>query len=132
MISNPATFFISGSEYRSFTYEGGAKLFHWSPYESGLSTSMESNVMFFANNVDHARDILRRMFQFWIACNEMYIANKTKDDDRHGLTSNAAKEVKVLRRYLESMDKMKFSEAPTNQFFKVSWASNDGLSVYDK
>lgn len=140
MIANPATFFISGSEYKSFTYEGGAKLFHWSPYASGLSTSMESNVMFFANDVDHARDVLGRLFEFWIDCNDLYIAHGRESDkkrriavnDYHGFVSAKEAETRVLRRYLTVLDVMKFDEVPTNQFFKVSWASNDDLNVYEK
>lgn len=140
MIANPATFFTSSSEYRSFTYEGGAKLFHWSPYGSGLSTSMESNVMFFANDVDHARDVLRRLLEFWIECNDLYIAHEQESDkkrrvavnDYHGFVSAKEAETRVLRRYLTVLDKMKFNEVPTNQFYKVSWASNDDLNVYEK
>ena len=79
MISNPVTFFINDEETRSFTYEGGSRLFHWSPYESGLSESMESNVVFFANGEDHARDVLRRMFGFWVERNDLY-RNSTRDN----------------------------------------------------
>jgi hypothetical protein len=123
MIGNPARFFINGSETRSFTYEGGSTLFHWSPYESGLSTSMESNVVFFANSEDHARDVLRRLFEFWVECNETYI--KTTED-----RFNSA-ETEALRHYLTIMDQMKISPAPVNQFYEVGWADNDTLSVYE-
>lgn len=140
MISNPATFFTSGSDCKSFTYEGGAKLFHWSPYTSGLSTSMESNVMFFANDIDHARDVLRRLLEFWIACNDLYVASqrvvekkrRIAVNDYHGFIATKTAETNVLKRYLTVLDKMKFTEVPTNQFFKVSWASNDDLNVYEK
>lgn len=140
MISNPATFFISGNDYKSFTYEGGAKLFHWSPYTSGLSTSMESNVMFFANDVGHARDVLRRLLEFWIMCNDLYVVSQQATEkkrrvavnDYHGFVSAKEAETRVLRRYLTVLDVMKFDEVPTNQFFKVSWASNDDLNVYEK
>lgn len=132
IVSNPATFFINGQDARSFTYEGGAMLFHWSPYASGLSTSMESNVIFFANDVDHARDVLRRLFEFWIKCNTKYVKYKHNQNDRHGLAANAESEIKVLNHYLANMGQMVISEVPTNQFYKVSWASNDGLDVYDK
>lgn len=132
MISNPATFFIDGFKTQCFTYEGGAKLFNWSPYDSGLSTSMESNVIFFANDAEHARDILRRLFEFWIRCNEKYVKHKSKEDDRHGVIDRAKTEISVLSRYMENIDKMVVREAPTNQLFKVAWASNDGLCVYEK
>lgn len=130
MISNPARFFISGSDEREFTYEGGTKLFHWSPYESGMSRSMESNVIFFANDIDHARDVLLRLFQFWLNCNDEYIRNKQREDDRHGLAANRETESETLRYFIQNLEKMAISAAPTNQFFKVGWACNDDLSVY--
>jgi len=131
MISNPATFFTNGSDQRQFTYEGGAKPFHWSPYNSGLSKSMECNVVFFANDIDHARDVLRRLFEFWIECNESYLKSKrdSKRDD-HGLINSRRMEITTLRHYLAHFDDMTISEAPTNQFYKVGWASNDDLGVY--
>lgn len=140
MISNPATFFIDNSNEREFTYEGGTKLFNWSPYDSGLSKSMESNVVFFANDVDHARDILRRLFQFWVECNDLYLQSQLKSDKRkrvavndyHGLSAARAAETKTLKYYLSRIDQMVFTEAPTNQFYKVGWACNDNLNVYDR
>lgn len=140
MISNPATFFIDGSNRREFTYEGGKRLFNWSPYGSGLSKSMESNVVFFANDVDHARDILRRLFEFWVECNDLYIQSQQKSDKRkriavsdyHGLSAARAAETGALRHYLSKMDQMVFTEVPTNQFFKVGWACNDSLNVYKR
>lgn len=122
MISNPATFFVNSNDDQSFTYEGGSKLFQWSPYDSGLSSTMESNVIFFANDEDHARDVLRRMFEFWIDCNERYVGDKAHKNDRHGLAKNAQDEIKVLRRYLASTESMVINEAPTNQFYKAGWS----------
>jgi hypothetical protein len=130
-ISNPARFFVNGSDDREFTYEGGSTLFHWSPYDSGLSNSMESNVVFFADSEDHARDVLRRLFEFWIDCNERYVKSK-KAEDRHGFVSRNTAEIETLRYYLEQIDQMKITEAPTDQFFKVGWACNDNLNVYDR
>ena len=131
MISNPARFFINGSEDRQFTHEGGAKLFHWSPYESDLSNSMESNVVFFADSMDHARDVLRRMFEFWIECDELYLASKKNERyDHHGFMDARRTEITTLRFFLKNLSKMSITEAPTNQFYKVGWACNDGLNVY--
>jgi|ERR1041385_57439 hypothetical protein len=123
MISNPVTFFINDHETRSFTYEGGSKLFHWSPYESDLSKSMECNVVFFANDEDHARDVLRRMFEFWINCNNLY-RKSTRDIHSVNLT-----ETRRLKSFLREMDKMRIELAPINQFLEVGWASNDNLHV---
>lgn len=130
MISNPARFFVNGSDEREFTYEGGTKLFHWSPYESGLSKSMESNVIFFANDVDHARNVLSRLFKFWLECNEEYVRSKDTKNDYHGLAASRQTESETLCYFIENLEKMTISEAPTNQFYKVGWACNDDLSVY--
>lgn len=132
MISNPATFFINESKAKSFTYEGGTTLFNWSPYDSKLSTSMESNVIFFANDITHAHDVLLRLFEFWISCNEQYVKHKRKSGDEHGLVEHREAEIRVLRRYVENIESMTIRQAPTNQFYEVGWASNDTLSVYEK
>lgn len=124
MISNPVTFFINDNETRSFTCEGSSRLFHWSPYESGLSKSMECNVIFFANDEDHARDVLRRMFEFWIECNDLY--RESTRDDNHSV--NLA-ETRRLKSFLRKIDKMQILPAPMDQFFEVGWASNDNLHV---
>lgn len=123
MISNPARFFINGNNDRQFTYEGGSTLFHWSPNLSGLSSSMESNVIFFANDEDHARDVLRRLFEFWIEHNELYVKSILPERDRY---SSRNGEIRVLRDYLN------IERAPTNQFYQVGWACNDNLNVYER
>jgi len=125
MICNPARFFINSSEDRRFTYEGGSRLFHWSPNDSGLSETMESNVIFFADDESHARDVLRRLFEFWIECNDLY-----KKSQQDGLDARTSEESATLRYYLKNMGSMQVTLAPTNQFYQVTWAWNDTLNMY--
>jgi len=129
MISNPVRFFINGSDTRSFTYEGGSRLFHWSPYENGLSKSMECNVIFFANDEDHARDVLRRMFEFWIECNDLYLKSKHGIDNYSNLSDHRVAETERLKSYLRNIDETKVQLAPVDQLFEVGWACNDSLHV---
>ena len=129
MINNPVRFFINGSETRSFTYEGGSRLFHWSPYENGLSKSMECNIIFFANDENHAREVLRRMFEFWIECNNLYLESEHGTDNYSGLSDYRATETKRLKSYLRNIDKTKVQPAPVDQIFEVGWACNDNLHV---
>jgi hypothetical protein len=127
MISNPATFFINGNDEREFTYEGGTTLYHWSPYDSGLSISHEANIIFFANDLAHARDVLRRLFEFWITCNKMLIDN----DRNQAFSSNAAikSQNRLLDNYKSCIQEMEITLAPTNQIFMVGWACNDTIHV---
>lgn len=132
MISNPATFFVNGSKTKSFTHEGGSRLFHFSPYDNKLSTTLENNLVFFANDEEHAADIFRRLIKFAIECGEKYI--KSKEQGKKGIhdddfVERAYKQNKRFIDYLEALakGKIKFTEAPTNQFYEVGWASNDTI-----
>jgi hypothetical protein len=117
-ISNPCTWFINGHDEESFTYEGGSILYHFSPNDNGLSGTMENNVIFFANDEDHARDILRRMLEFRMQCEKKYQA-----DEKH-LSSGRSY---LAEGYLKDIDNIKFTLAPINQFYVVGWACNDTI-----
>lgn len=130
-ISNPCQWFATGGSYddiKAFTYEGGKYLYHFSPHDSGISGFdhyMACNVIFFANDEAHAKNILERMFKFHQSCNEDYMKYKGyKHDeilDRRNSNDN------YVRIILNEKDKWKVSLAPTNQFFVVGWASNDNI-----
>jgi hypothetical protein len=128
MISNPARFFISGNEERSFTYEGGSKLFHFSPYANKFSQTLENNLVFFANDHDHAIDVLKRMLEFALECKMEYLKNKigVHADE---LKDEARRSCKNFSMYLEMIEagRIKLTEAPMNQFMKVTWADNDSI-----
>lgn len=131
MISNPATFFTSGGTQKSFTYEGGSTLYHFSPNDNNLSTSMENNVIFFANDESHGLEVLLNMLQFAIDCKAEYIAKKSGSEDIHSeeFLERAKEEMKRFQMYIEAINqgKVKLTLAPTNQFYMVAWACNDTL-----
>lgn len=132
MISNPVTQYAGVGNRREFTYEGGTKLFHFSPHDNKLSETLENNVVFFANDEEHALDVLERMFTFMMECalgEEESYTNKRVAHAKEFQTSAGRRYVK-FEGYLKALKKgkLKVSEAPTNQFYKVGWASNDTLS----
>lgn len=122
MINNPASYFVDGNHTDEFSYEGGEKLFHFSPKLSGLSKSMEMNIIFFANDYTHAKEVLKRMFEFAIKCYSTDYSSMHEDiNDRRVGSKN------YYKRLLENEDKWIVIPAPTNHVMKVSWASNDTI-----
>jgi len=116
MISNPCTWFINGGETESFTYEGGTKLYHFSPYDNGLSSIMECNIIFLANDEKHALDVLKRMLKFRLTINEKYKSSNSRNSE-------------CANEYLKAIEggRAKVSLAPVNQFYQVGWAENDTI-----
>ena len=129
MISNPATFFTTGSKQESFTYEGGSTLFHFSPHDNGLSRVMDNNIIFFANDKQHALDVLRRMFEFAIKCEYKRLGIKMQGDEAKYIAPATHDRANKWAAYLKALNenKVKVKRAPTNQPFIVGWASNDTL-----
>ena len=123
MISNPAKFFINGNNQEKFTYEPDATLlWHFSPNQSGLSNSMEMNIIFFANNATDAIDIVEQMLKFAIKCEtkkyiniDNLILNKRKN------------RVENFRKLLNNKKKWIVTLAPMDQIYKVGWAGNDTI-----
>lgn len=118
-VNNPATLSIGNSKDESFTYEGGSAPYNFSPYDSGLSRTLEMNIIVFANNEEHAKDIISDLFDFMIDTQNLYEANtgSTPFYDRR----------EKLRDYLHARKKWVVKLAPMNQPYIVSWASNDTL-----
>lgn len=122
MLSNPVTVFVSGNEQKYFKYEGGEKLWHFSPRQCGLSTTMNTNVVFFADDGKHALDVLTRMFQFMIdGYSVKYKSQNIKMDERRD------RNLSYMEKILSNKDKWIITLAPTDQFYKVGWASNDTI-----
>ncbi len=119
MISNPCKFAINGNETKEFTYEGGNTLYHFSPCDSGLSKTnimifMVMKVVFFADSVKHAENILKRMLEFkleYIECHEIYKKSEW--------TSRKDEQVAKIKNLLTNQEKWICTEAPTNQFYLV-------------
>jgi hypothetical protein len=130
MISNPASFFVTGSKTEEFVYEGGTTLYHFCPGDDGLSEAMNCNVVFFANSVSHAFDVLRRMFEFAIESSMKYIVSMDMDEyDVELQLKYVESRIEMFRSYLKALDdgRVTVSAAPMNQFYKVGWAFNDRI-----
>lgn len=131
MISNPCRYFATGgnaSDQKDFTYEGGSKLYHFSPTDSGIWRGHHSmNVVFFANDLEHAKDILRRMLNFRIECGKEYLMSKGGGIHREEFENNCRERMKMAYEVIENEEKWLIVEAPMNQFYTVGWASNDTI-----
>lgn len=127
-VSNPATFNTDDTfaGYKSFTYEGGKELYNFSPHDSGLSKSMEMNIMFFADSEEHAADVLRRLFMFWLGCLKEE-AERNHSTHKHYYLGRKKYEYTQISKILLNAPKWKFNKVPVNQVFKVAWAHNDTL-----
>lgn len=122
MISNPITFFIDGSNQRSFTYEGGKHLWHFSPNQSGLMKHHAMNIIFFADDATHALDVVERICKFAIECHD------TKYDPMNEeLKDRRDRAVATFEYLLLNKKSWIITLAPMNQVYKVGWASNDTI-----
>jgi hypothetical protein len=160
MLSNPCTWFAGGGNYdsqKSFTYQtierpdfsnGATKeeleeqvlkeaqcpkyLWHFSPRTNGLSTCMEDNIVWFADDVKQAMKILRDMIEFRIQCAKKQSKYYQKDRHQAHAEEFDYREKGTIERclkYLKAMDegKLIITIAPVNQFYEVGWASNDNI-----
>lgn len=128
MISNPCTWFGGkGGSYHDrekFEYEGGSKLYHFSP-DINLHIVFDHwrpiNLIFFANDEKHAADIIERMLKFRMECMKAYEEDRGTDYSRGELTRQ------LPQLLLDNKDKWVFELAPVNQFYNVGWACNDTI-----
>jgi hypothetical protein len=91
---------------------------------------MECNIVFFADNENHAMAVLKRMFKFYIECCTEYKKELiTNDDHIHKEEFLSRNKIKLsqFKNYLDNIGKIKLSLAPRNQFYVVGWADNDTI-----
>lgn len=139
-ISNPCCWFATGGGFDDqvwFTYEGGKHLYHFCSggNRSSINTGwtpgyMGVNIVFFANDEEHARSVLKRMLEFRMKAAEQY---RHAGDKRLGqanieqfLESND-RVYKTCGEWLARIDEAIFTLAPTNQLYTVGWACNDTI-----
>ena len=130
MISNPATFFISGSDKISFIYNPGKHLYHFSPNDNNLNKHMGFNIVFFADNEAHGLSILKKLFNFIIRAKAKYLHDQSGKEAHYMEFKSKAENVQSeINEYLKALNKgkIKLTKAPMNQVFKVGWACNDTL-----
>lgn len=138
MISNPCEWFITGGDKRAFTYEGGLYLYHFDcsgskrgKVETGWTGNwIPANVIFFADNPEHAKDVFKRMLEFRIETLKQYI-QYNRDNASGAYTEyyldKADDWYTRCKEWLTKIDEAVFTLAPTDQFFKVGWACNDTI-----
>ena len=129
-VSNAAKWFVSGSEEKEFTYEGGNEVYNFCPNDYGLESSMCNNIIFFANDDAHAVDILKRLFKFAIECRKKYLLSRAsvkENDTSVYLKKLNDNSIKKLNRYLKCVKSRDFkpSKVEKNFISKVGWANND-------
>lgn len=125
MISNPVRYLVTGSNTEKFTYEGGENLFHFSPYDNGLSKTLEDNVVFFAQSPEHALDVLKRAFEFGIEKMQKFLSYARIN--QMTVDSSYKRRIEKLEGYIRAIerDEVIVSSVNDNQFFKVSHGGND-------
>ena len=131
VISNPSSVFVAGGETEEFMYEGGTTLYHFCPNDNGLSQNMTFNIIFLADSLSHAGNILRRLLLWYIDTTEESRVYKVQAGDRwtEVWETQALEKIATYETWLAALDAnlIKLEPAPTNQVYKVGWASNDTL-----
>ena len=127
MISNPCTWFIDGYSEKQFTYEGGSTLYHLH-----LHTYRIINIVFLANDINHAKDVVKRMFQFRLECAkeyQNYIEKKEEFDHKHEFKSENERIIEFVEQVLGMIERgeITIDVALTNQMYIVGWAHNDTI-----
>lgn len=119
--SNPATYFVSGNTWESFTYGGGNKLFYAKLREefSGSCGYIHGSLLISANSVEHVKQIIKDIIEHRAKCAEKYRESKGQDTSSY---LNSIEQIKKLRS-LE--DQWEIEEAPKDQVFKVSRSDSD-------
>lgn len=143
MISNPCTWFSGGGSFDDmveYTYgdpdvaECPKYLWHFSPCINKLSEHMDNNIVWFANDVETAMSILKRMciFRMGVAKRQMEYHGVPKPGiyEAGNRYSNEEYAYHIYESYFNLIESGKciITMVIPNQFFKVGWASNDTLT----
>lgn len=128
-ISNPCRAWVSGSKEILYTFEPGAKLFHFHLRASGF---IIANALLFADDEEHVRRILRGFIEFEKAAEKKYKSQYRSSKHRRiemALNGEFDFEYPVGDDKRIRKDKLilRIKEAPLNQMFKTGWAGNDTL-----
>lgn len=137
MISNPCKWFINGNREAEFKYEGGKYLYHFcsagkrNKVDTGWTDNyVRVNVIFFADSVEHARDVFKRMLETRLTAGEKYVNNpmgRITEAHAEEFKEQVDRECKDVREWLTKIDEAIFTLAPTNQLYVIGWADNDTI-----
>lgn len=129
MISNPARIIIGNTEHEYRFSDPGSIAYHFSPNDNGLSPTMEWNIILFADDETHALQMLSKLFEWMdtIYCKKAEDYAKAEAYRRY--PGNLASEWKRLKKLKQALSdgQIRMTLAPTDQVYKVGWASNDVL-----
>ena len=138
-MANPCRFWVEGSETESFTYKPGAK--PWFMHLSGHA-HIKFNGLIFADDEQHAREIIVALCDFARACHRKYVEHEKECEKEYPNGGYSAwrlvrqnwhtqTDYKLLRLAAQGRtpERLEFHLIPAamNQCFKVSWASNDNF-----
>ncbi len=102
--------------YLDFEYEGGTTLYH---FNYSTHCWILINVLFFADSIEHAKEVLDRLFKLRLDWDSKMIEENSQ---YYNKTDKECLDILLANR-----DKWVITEAPKNQFFKVSWADNERI-----
>ncbi len=95
--SNPATFFVSGSDQEEFKYEPGKDPY----YVIARSKSyIPLSVLVFADSTDHAKKIIEAMIAFMEASLAKYAQSKGAEYDKHDFQGRRSKLTETFKKAL--------------------------------
>lgn len=127
-IANPFSYFINGSERKSFTHNQTGVPYH---IYVGTKGYVYLNLLVFAENENRAKQLLIDALRFRLECGEEYHLSKHRKDlelvEMHD--SHVIETREILDFIINGTNKDKYElileEFIPNQFLKISWASND-------
>jgi hypothetical protein len=117
--------FVTGSDVVAFRHAGGTKLYHFCPYDNGLSDHMDHTICFFANDDNHALDVLEQFYAFLVDAEERYRTyRKNQSHVDEDLLSSHAYRYNKNKKYLNAIREGKVNPkmVPTDFVFSVEWA----------
>lgn len=138
-IVNPCSFYVNGTDQKSFTFEPGNKLYQVKIY--GSRGWIPFSAMLMADSIDHVCAILRNLVEFRLQCDKEYCEYL---ELRRVQYPNHDEQFPYRRKMIEFTNhvgawlcgnvdnlpegfKVIIDEVNPNQLVKVSWASNDTL-----
>lgn len=133
-VTNPANFYVTGSTQKKFTFEPGDKLFQ--VQIRGSASWIPANFVLMAFDKPYVEYVLISMCNFRLACHEEFvkhtlefhpeeIASIQRRETMIELTKNIKRWISRDREGLPDGFEISITQAPLNQVYKTSWASNE-------
>lgn len=125
--SNPATYFVTGSDQVEFKYDPGPIPHYAIGRRTGYITF--SLLIFAHDDEEHVRQILGEWVEFVKRCADAYYAHvrSLQVEDRHDLAARHQGHAERVRQCVaeEGSHTLYIDRADTDQLYRIGWASND-------